>query len=149
MKKNAKITLFTALSLTATLLTVNCSSNNDDDNNTQQTNPATTQYFHPPTWIQGTWGVTNGTTSNKLYKFTADDFIMITGTTEISMTGTIKSSPNGGSVDETANNGTQYNFTIKYNITTTTQSFEFRKVSATQIQWKDNSNGTWFDSVKM
>lgn len=65
------------------------------------------------------------------------------------MTGTIKSSPNGGSVDETINSGTQYNFTVKYNITTTTQSFEFRKVSATQIQWKDNSNGTWFDLVKM
>jgi hypothetical protein len=90
--------LFLALSLTATLslVTVNCSSNNDDDNNTQQTNPATTQYFHPPTWIQGTWGVTNGTTQTSLYKFTANDFILlVTGVSEQSMTGTIKSSPNG------------------------------------------------------
>lgn len=142
--------LFTALSLTATLLTTSCSSNNDDENTATNQQPATTQYFHPPTWIQGTWGVTNGTTSNKLYKFTADDFILlVTGVSEQSMTGTIKSSPNGGSVDETANNSTQYNFTVKYNITTTTQSFEFRKVSPTQIQWKDNSNGTWFDLVKM
>jgi hypothetical protein len=145
--------LFLALTLTATLslLTVNCSgSNNDDDSGNQQTNPATTQYFHPPTWIQGTWGVTNGTTTNKLYKFTADDFILlVTGVSEQSMTGTIKSTPNGGSVDETINSGTQYNFIVKYNITTTTQSFEFRKVSATQIQWKDNSNGTWFDLVKI
>lgn len=141
--------LFLALSLTATLLTVNCSSNNDDDNGTPNNQqPVTTQYFHPPTWIQGTWGVTNGTTSNKLYKFTADDFIMITGTSELSMTGTIKSTPNGGSVDETVNSGTQYNFTVKYNITPTTQSFEFRKISATQIQWK--SNGTnWVDLVKL
>lgn len=144
-----KRTFLTALMLTATLslLTVNCSSNNDDDNSTQQTNnPVTTQYFHPPAWIQGTWGVTNGTTTNKLYKFTADDFIMITGTSELSMTGTIKSTPNGGSVDETINQ-TQYNFTVKYNVTPTTQSFEFRKVSATQIQWK--SNGTWVDLVKL
>ncbi|SIQ19550.1 hypothetical protein [Chryseobacterium sp. RU33C] len=145
MKKTA---ILTALSLTATLLTTSCSGNNDDENTTTNQQPATTQYFHPPTWIQGTWGVTNGTTSNKLYKFTADDFILlVTGVSEQSMTGTIKSSPNGGSVDETSNNGTQYNFTVKYNITTTTQSFEFRKVSATQIQWK--SNGTWFDLVKM
>lgn len=150
MKKNAKSMLFTALSLTTLLVAVNCSSNNDDDNNTQQTNPATTQYFHPPMWIQGMWGVTNGTTSNKLYKFTTDDFILlVTGVSEQSITETIKSSPNGGSVDETVNSNTQYNFTVKYNITTTTQSFEFRKVSATQIQWKDNSNGTWFDLVKM
>ena len=65
------------------------------------------------------------------------------------MTATIKSTPNGGSVDEKVNSSTQYNFIVKYNITTTTQSFEFRKVSSTKIQWKDNSNGTWFDLVKM
>ncbi|MPS65972.1 hypothetical protein [Chryseobacterium sp.] len=142
---------FLALSLTAlSLITVNCSNSNDDDNIPTNQQPATTQYFHPPAWIQGTWGVTNGTTSNKLFRFTADDFILlVTGVSEQSMTGTIKSSPNGGSVDETVNSNTQYNFTVKYNITTTTQSFEFRKVSATKIQWKDNSSGTWFDLVKM
>ncbi|PZU20274.1 MAG: hypothetical protein DI622_08185 [Chryseobacterium sp.] len=142
---------FLALSLTAlSLITVNCSNSNDDDNIPTNQQPATTQYFHPPAWIQGTWGVTNGTTSNKLFRFTADDFILlVTGVSEQSMTGTIKSSPNGGSVDETVNSNTQYNFTVKYNITTTTQSFEFRKVSATKIQWKDNSSGTWFDLVKI
>ena len=153
MKKLSFKAITIALSLTVlSLATVNCSNSNDEDAttpNNQQT-PATTQYFHPPAWIQGTWGVTNGTTSNKLYKFTADDFILlVTGVSEHSMTGTIKSSPNGGSVDETINSSTQYNFIVKYNITTTTQSFEFRKVSASHIQWKDNSNGTWFDLVKM
>ena len=53
--------LFLALLLTSTLLTVNCSgSNNDDDNtptNPQPSNPQVTPYFHPPVWIQGTWGV--------------------------------------------------------------------------------------------
>lgn len=150
MKKFSFKATIVALSLTATLLTVSCSSNNDDENTPTNQQSTTTQYFHPPTWIQGTWDVTNGTTSNKLYKFTADDFILlVTGVSEQSMTGTIKSSPNGGSVDETVNSNTQYNFTVKYNITPTTQSFEFRKVSATKIQWKDNSNGTWFDVVKM
>ncbi|MFN4362531.1 hypothetical protein [Chryseobacterium hispalense] len=146
MKKH----LFLVLSITTILLTTSCLSNNDDDNIPTNQQPLTIQYFHPPAWIQGTWGVTNGTTSNKLYKFTVDDFILlVTGVSEQSMTGTIKSSPNGGSVDETVNSNTQYNFTVKYNISPTTQSFEFRKISATQIQWKDNSNGTWFDLVKM
>jgi hypothetical protein len=146
-----KRTILTALSLAVlSLVTVNCSGSNDDDNTPTNQQPTTTQYFHPPAWIQGTWGVTNGTTSNKLYKFTTDDFILlVTGVSEQSMAGTIKSSPNGGSVDETINSNAQYNFTVKYNITTTTQSFEFKKVSATKIQWKDNSNGTWFDLVKM
>jgi hypothetical protein len=52
------------------------------------------------------------------------------------MTGTIKSSPNGGSVDETVNSNTQYNFTVKYNITTTTQSFEFRKFQQLRFSGK-------------
>ncbi|PWN59590.1 hypothetical protein [Chryseobacterium oncorhynchi] len=147
-----KTTILTALLLTAlSSLTVNCSnSNNDDDtpvNNPQPSNPQVTPYFHPPVWIQGTWGVTNGTITNKLYRFTADDFILLTNVSEHSMTGTIKASPNGGSVDETVNSSTQYNFTVKYNITTTTQSFEFRKVSAAQIQWK--SNGAWVDLIKL
>ncbi|MCD0478906.1 hypothetical protein LPB90_10585 [Chryseobacterium sp. LC2016-29] len=142
--------LFIALSLTVlSLLTVNCSSSNDDDN-TQQTNPTTTQYFHPPTWIQGTWGVTNGTTSNKLYKFAVNDFILLaTGVSEQSMTGAIKAHPYGGSVDETSNTSTLYIFDIKYNNSGVTQHFEFKKISATQIQLKDNSNNTWTDLVKM
>lgn len=144
MKKH----LLQALSLIATLLVTSCSGNNDDENTaTNQQQPATTQYFHPPTWIQGTWGVTNGTTSNKLYKFTSNDVITITGTSELSLTGTIKAHPYGGSVDESINSTTQYNFTLKYNMSPTTQNFEFRKISATQIQWK--SYGTWFDLVKM
>ncbi|WP_326984283.1 hypothetical protein VUJ46_07055 [Chryseobacterium sp. MYb264] len=148
MKKLSFRAITIALSLTLT--TINCSNSNDEDNTTptNQQTPITTQYFHPPTWIQGIWGVTNGTTTIKLFRFTVDDFIMITGTSEVSMTGTIKATPNGGSVDETINQ-TQYNFTVKYNITPTTQGFEFRKVSATQIQWKDNSHNTWFDLVKM
>ncbi|TXI88471.1 MAG: hypothetical protein E6Q36_05560 [Chryseobacterium sp.] len=147
MNKQSLKAITIALSLA--LVTVNCSnSSNDDDNTpTNQQPPATTQYFHPPTWIQGTWGVTNGTTSNKLYRFTSDDVVTITGTSELSLTGTIKAHPYGGSVDETVNTTTQYNFTVKYNMSPTTQNFEFRKISATQIQWK--SYGTWFDLVKM
>lgn len=147
MKKQLRVALM--LTTTLSLINVNCSGNNDDDNNTQQNNPATTQYFHPPTWIQATWGVTNGTTSNKLYKFTADDFILMPGTSNQSMTGAIKAHPYGGTVDETSNTSTLYMLDIKYNNSGVTQHFEFKKISATQIQLKDNSNNTWTDLVKM
>lgn len=140
--------LLVALMLTTTL-SLNCSGNSDDDNSIQQSNPATTQYFHPPTWIQATWGVTNGTTSNKLYKFTADDFILMPDTSNQSMTGAIKAHPYGGSVDETSNTSTLYIFDIKYNNSGVTQHFEFKKISATQIQLKDNSNNSWTDLIKM
>lgn len=144
--------LFLALTLTTTLLlSVNCSGSNDDDNtvNNQQNSPTTTQYFHPPTWIQGIWGVTNGTTSSKLYKFTADDFILMPDTSNQSMTGAIKAHPYGGSVDEASNTSTLYIFDVKYNNSGVTQHFEFKKISATQIQFKDNSNNAWTDLVKM
>ncbi|MEG0927149.1 hypothetical protein [Chryseobacterium sp.] len=132
-----------------TLVFVGCSSSNDDDSTPTNQQPATTQYFHPPTWIQGTWGVTNGTTSNKLYKFTADDFILTPGNTYQSMTESIKAHPYGGSVNEPVNNTTQYTFDVKFNNSGTVQHFEFRKVSATQIQLKDNNSNTWTDLVKM
>ncbi|MDR6158624.1 hypothetical protein QF023_002140 [Chryseobacterium sp. SLBN-27] len=87
--------LFLALLLTPTLLTVNCcSSNNDDDNtpaNPQPSNSQVTPYFHPPVWIQGTWGVSNST--QKIYKFTTKDFVMLVTGTEQSMTGIINSTP--------------------------------------------------------
>lgn len=143
--------LFLALTLTATLslVTVNCSNSSDDDTTTNQlTNPpATTQYFHPPAWIQGSWAVTNGTITNKLFKFTDSDFISLASGSEISHTGLIKAHPYGGSVDETSNTSALYIFDIKFNNSGVTQHYEFRKVSATQIQWY--SNGTWFDLVKL
>ncbi|SUX48881.1 hypothetical protein [Chryseobacterium indoltheticum] len=147
MKKQLLVALM--LTITLSLLNVNCSGNNNDDNSIQQNNSTTTQYFHPPTWIQGTWGVTNGTTSSKLYKFTADDFILMPDTSNQSMTGAIKAHPYGGSVDEISNTSTLYIFDVKYNNSGVTQHFEFKKISATQIQLKDNSNNTWTDLVKM
>lgn len=126
---------------------VSCSSSNDDVVPTQN-NTTTTVYFHPPTWIQGTWGITSSTSSNKLYRFTTDDFILMPDTSNNSMTASIKAHPYGGSVNELINNATEYKFDVIFNNSVVTQSFYFRKVSATQIQLKDNGN-SWTDLVKM
>lgn len=142
----------TALLFTATLslLTVNCSSNNDDDTpNNQQ--PVTTQYFHPPVWIQGTWKYAPFGTpmdSPLTLKFTDSDIISISsGGTETSWTEKIKVSPNGGSVDETTTN-TEYNVTIKYNGSGTTDFYEFRKISDTEIQYRQAPVLNWTSLVK-
>lgn len=148
---NKQLFLTLAITTTLSLFTVNCSGSNEDDTtvNNQQNNPATTQYFHPPTWIQGSWAMSNGTISNKFYKFTDKDFISLITGTEISQTGLLKAHPYGGSVDETSNTSTLYTFDMKFNNSGVVQHYEFKKVSATKIQWKDNSNGTWFDLVKL
>lgn len=143
--------LFLALSLTLSLLTVNCSSSNNDDDNTptspQTSNPQVTPYFHPPVWIQGTWGVSNSTTAQKIYKFTTEDFVMLVTGAEQSMTGIINSTPKGASTSELINEN-EYKFSINYKATGTVQSFEFKKVSTTQIQWKDNVSNTWNTLIK-
>lgn len=136
--------LFLALTLTATLslFNVNCSGNNDDDItvNNQQNTPETTQYFHPPIWIQGSWGMSNSITTSKFYKFSDSDFFSL-------ITGLIKAHTYGGSVDETTNTSTSYIFDMKFNNSGVVQHYEFKKVSATQIQW--NSSGSWVDLKKL
>ncbi|RLJ33813.1 hypothetical protein CLU97_3301 [Chryseobacterium sp. 7] len=152
MKKLPLKAITIALSLT--LVTVNCS-NSNDDNTTTPTNqqpPATTQYFHPPTWIQGTWKYAPFGTpidSPLTLKFTDSDIISISsGGTQTSWTENIKVSPNGGSVDENTTN-TQYNVTIKHNGSGTTEFFEFRKISDTEIQYRQAPVLNWTSLVKM
>ena len=138
--------LFLALMLTTTLslLSVNCSGNNDD-NSTQQTNPTTNQYFHPPIWIQGIWKlVPFGDPSQSMLtiKFTDSDFIKISsGGIETSMTQSIKMSQGGGTVEESITN-TDYNFTIKYG-TGNTDLIEFKKISDTEIQYRQAPTLNW------
>lgn len=131
--------LFLALLLTTTLLTVNCSSSNNDDDNTptnpQPSNPQLTPYFHPPVWIQGTWGVSNSTTAQKIYKSTTEDFVILVTGTEQSMTGIINATPKGASTSE-VNTENEYKFSINYKATGTVQSFEFKKISATRFNGK-------------
>lgn len=144
----------TALSLVAlSLTTVSCSSSNDEDNTTpnNQQPPVTTQYFHPPTWIQGTWKYAPfGTPLESMLtrKFTDSDIISISsGGTQTSWTEGIKVSPNGGTVDEVTTN-TEYNVTIKYNSTGVTDYYEFKKISDTEIQYRQAPVLNWTSLVK-
>ena len=82
------------------------------------------------------------------FKFTDSDFINVSsGGTETSWTQKIKISPNGGSVDETITN-TEYNFTIKYNGTGNSEFVEFKKVSATEIQYRAAPTLNWTTLIK-
>lgn len=149
MKKLSFKAITIALSLTLT--TANCSNSNDDDNTPTNQQPTTTQYFHPPAWIQGTWkyapfGVPMD--SQLTLKFTDSDIISISsGGTQTSWTEKIKVSPNGGNVDEATTN-TEYNVTIKYNSTGVTDFFEFRKISNTEIQYRQAPVLNWTSLVK-
>lgn len=132
-----KKTLFLPL-LAFSILTLNCSGN-DEDSTPQQNNPVTTQYFHPPIWIQGSWKVSN----TSYYKFTNDDFIyVINGTSYKAIL--IQTASNGqtAKVDETITD-TDYNFVITAG--TSSGSYKFKKVSSTQIQWLNGVNNITLD----
>ncbi|MDQ0780570.1 hypothetical protein [Chryseobacterium sp. W4I1] len=107
---------------------VSCS-NNDDDSSLQQNNPVTTQYFHPPIWVQGSWKVGN----TSYYKFTNDDFIYVmNGTSYKAILTQTAASNQTAKVDEVISD-TDYNFTITAG--TSGGTYKFHKISSTQIQW--------------
>ncbi|MCA6067340.1 hypothetical protein JI747_009150 [Chryseobacterium sp. RG1] len=109
---------------------VSCSGN-DDDSTPQQNNPVTTQYFHPPAWIQGSWKVGN----TSYYKFTNDDFIYVmNGTSYKAILTQTAASNQTAKVDEIIND-TDYNFTITAG--TSGGTYKFHKINSTQIQWNN------------
>lgn len=116
------------LTVIMTISFVSCS-NNDDDSSLQKNNSVTTQYFHPPAWIQGSWKVGN----TSYYKFTNDDFIYImNGTSYKAILTQTAASNQTAKVDEMISD-TDYNFTITAG--TSDGTYKFHKISSTQIQW--------------
>lgn len=117
---------------------ISCS-NSDDDSTSQQNIPTTTQYFHPPTWIQGSWKVSN----TSYYKFTNEDFIyVINGTSYKAILTQTASNGQTAKVDETITD-TDYNFVITAG--TSSGSYKFKKVSSTQIQGLNGVNNITLD----
>lgn len=138
---NIKLKLSMML-LTATMALSNCTSTTD--NLMSDLEPIETQYFHPPTWIQGKWQ--NSGTS--YYKFTNDDFLIIAGNNETSFKTILNQSStlnNVAKVDETISE-TVYNFVIKSG--TQTHAYQFKKINATTIQWVNSSTPSAFYLTK-
>lgn len=139
MKKTLLTLAFTSL------LFIGCSNNNDDEstNAPGQSNSENVQYFHPPTWIKGTW---SSTTSDPIkYKFTDNDFIQINSGSEMSNVAYLKQIKSLGgtvSVDETANEN-QYYFTMKMNGSNMT--YQFKKVTATKLLWVNHPSSGVID----
>lgn len=141
MKKQLFLLPLLLVSLTAL---TNCSTSVDDTILTPQTNPSnTTQYFHPPAWIKGTWASTSSDPIK--YKFTDNDFISILTNTETSNTAQLKQIVSMGgtaSVEEIVNNN-QYYFTMKMN--NSNAKYEFKKITDTKLLWVNHPSGSIID----
>jgi hypothetical protein len=127
------------LILMMTLSFIGCSTSNDEP--LVQTND---QYFHPPSWIQGTWVISG--TNTQYFKFTSDDFILIspyTSYTEVMQ----KAAATGqtAKVDEQISE-TNYTFSMTAGISYGT--YIFTKISPTKMQRSGNGSSiVYFDKL--
>ncbi|MEG2333411.1 hypothetical protein [Chryseobacterium sp.] len=111
------------------LMTSNCSGNDDNDAVPQQVNPISNSYFHPPSWIKGTWKVA----STSYFQFTDDDFIYVmNGTSYKAVLTQTATAGQTAKVNEEISE-TDYNFTIIAGGSTGT--YKFKKINTTRIQW--------------
>ncbi len=123
-----KILLLPLMALS--LLTLNCSGN-DDDSTPQQNNPVTTQYFHPPTWIQGNWKISNSSTT--YFKFTNDDFILVSPYT--SYKNVLQQTASTGQPAKVVEQTSDYYYEFTITAGASSGQYKFKKISDTKIQW--------------
>jgi hypothetical protein len=109
---------------------VNCSGN-DDDSTPQQNNPVTTQYFHPPLFIQGSWKISN--TSTSYFKFTNDDFILVTPYT--SYKAVLTQTEATGQPAKVVEQISDYYYEFTITAGASSGQYKFKKISDTKIQW--------------
>lgn len=129
MKKQLLLSL-----LALSFLTVNCSGN-DDNTAPEQTIPVTTQYFHPPAWIQGSWKISGSATP--YFKFTNDDFILVTPYT--SWKTVLQQTATTGQLAKVNEDISDlyYEFTIIAG--SSGGMYKFKRISPTRIQWINNT----------
>jgi hypothetical protein len=109
----------------------------------------TGKYFHPPAWIQGTWKYApiNPNEVGFSFKFTDSDFINISsGGTETSWTQKFNNSIDNEEVTESITE-TFYNFIIKDN--SGSQTWEFKKISNTELQYRVSPTLNWIKLTKL
>lgn len=131
------------LTLISAILIVSCSSGSDDNNSS-----SSNSNFHPPTWIQGTWGIkADGTTSkNPMYKFTTNNLCQLSQVTSTCWKESIEQAPSIYSGSDVSTNSTyEANFIQSQGATTIT--LKFKKISATKIAWI--YNGVDFELDKL
>lgn len=122
------------LIFTIGFLCISCSSSDDDNsgNNGSEINP--------PNWIQGTW-LLEEPNPNSGYKFTNDDFCLINLTQQTCFKESINLTNNSGGATNVNEEITDNSYSIEITLGTQIVTYEFKKVSNTEIEWINDPLG--------
>jgi len=138
MNKIFKI-LLVLLSITTLSLTA-CKKDKGEDQNQAK------EHINPPAWIQFTWTKPNGMNGEDGFKFTSDDMFTVmydqngSQTANLSYMESIKNKDYNISEQST---NSSYQFTIHYNDTNSSETWQFQLLANGQLQYIDNMQTTF------
>ncbi len=117
-----------------------CSSSDDDNsgNNSSEINP--------PDWIQGTW-LLEQPNPNSGYRFTSDDFCLINLSQQTCFKESISQTNNSGATTNVNEEISDNSYSIEITLGTQIVTYEFEKVSDTEIEWINDPLGDLAETI--
>jgi hypothetical protein len=116
------------IALLFTVLIVSCSSDSDDNSNSNN-------QINPPSWIQGTW-INEFDTGG--FRFTADDLCVITGNLQQCYKQILEQTDGTVVEEEVDEVITDELYFIEFTLAGSVTTYEFEKVSDTEIRYVDD-----------
>lgn len=92
--------------------------------------------FHPPNWIQGTWGImADATTSkNPMFKFTTNNLCQLSPSNSMCWKESIEQAPTIYAGSDVSTNSS-YEANLIQSVGAVTLTLTFKKITATKIAW--------------
>ncbi len=121
---------------------LSCSSSDDNSNNNDSNSK-----FHPPAWIQGTWGIkaspSQGIPEQAFYKFESDNLCQLTGgITSICWKEALNTYKNVNTPSLIAEDTTTPStYEARFGAGGSVVTLKFERISATQIKWTNTGIG--------
>ena len=117
-----------------------CSSSDDDNsgNNSSEINP--------PDWIQGTW-LLEAPNPASGYRFSNDDFCLIVISQQTCFKESISQTNNSGATTNVNEETTDNSYSIEITLGTQIVTYEFSKISSTEIEWVNDPLGDLAETI--
>lgn len=142
--KRISLNLF-ALVMIASLSLTACKKKKDDDQSSNK------DHLNPPSWIQFTWTKPNGLNGEDGFRFTSDDMFTVmydaggSLTLDLSYMESIKNKDYSITEQSTAD---AYQFSVHYNDTNSTESWQFALHPNGELVYTDNNHNAFIYTKK-